>query len=185
MQRSNRLSSWRLWLTLLVLAGFGWTGSTLAQQSGAAPDRLQPIEIEADNLEVQQDKQLAIFAGNVSAIQGSYVLQAEMLKVHYLAGQNKTSNGQAIERIDAIGQVFFSPEPETTAQGDEGVYDVVAGTITLTGAVTLTRGESVIQGRRLVLNLDTGLSTIESGDDGTAGGGRVRGIFVPQQSKDQ
>ena len=131
MKRSNRLSSWRLWLTLLVLAGFG-SGSTLAQQSGAKPDRLLPIEIEADNLEVQQNKQLAIFAGNVNAIQGSYVLQAETLTVHYLAGQNKTSNGQAIERIDAIGQVYFSPEPETTAQGDEGVYDVVAGTITLT-----------------------------------------------------
>lgn len=184
MRAPNIFRSWRLWLALLVMAGFGWTGASQAQQLGTKRDRLQPIEIEADNLEIQRDKQLAIFAGNVRAVQGTLRLQAQTLKVHYLSGQNRASDGQVIERIDAIGQVIFSSEAET-AQGDEGVYDVVAGIITLTGEVVLTRGESIIRGRRLVLNLETGLSTIESGEDRAAGGGRVRGLFVPRQSKDQ
>ena len=175
-----------LWvsLTLLVFVSLAWTSATQAQQLGAKGDRTLPIEIEADNLEVQQDKQLAIFAGNVSAVQGRLRLQAETLAVHYLTRKNSTDEGQGIERIDAAGAVFFSTETET-AQGDEGVYDVEAGIITLTGDVILTRGESVIRGRRVVLNLVTGLSTVESGDGRTPGGGRVRGLFVPQRTKDQ
>lgn len=174
----------RFALTILVLASFGWMAASQAQQLGTKRDRSLPIEIEADNLEVQQDKQLAIFAGNVSAIQGALLLQAEILKVHYLSGKTKSDDGQAIERIDAVGQVYFSSETETV-QGDEGVYDVNAGVITLTGDVVLTRGENVIRGRRIVLNLETGLSTVESGDDGTDGGGRVRGLFVPAQGKEE
>lgn len=180
----SRRSHW-LWLvTLVVIAGFGWASATQAQQLGTKRDRLQPIEIEADNLEIQQDKQLAIFAGNVSAVQGALRLQAETLRVHYLSGKNRGEDGQSIAQIDAIGRVFFSSEKETV-QGDEGVYDVTAGILTLTGDVILTRGESVIRGRRIVMNLETGLSTVESGEDGAAGGGRVRGLFVPQRSEDQ
>jgi len=174
-----------LWLiTLAVIAGFGWTGASQAQQLGTKRDRLQPIEIEADNLEIQQDKQVAIFAGNVMAVQGTLRLHAQTLRVHYLTGKNRGKEGQSIAKIDAIGQVFFSSERET-AQGDEGVYDVTAGIITLTGDVVLMRGESVIRGRKIVLNLETGLSTVESGEDGAVGGGRVRGLFVPAQGKDE
>lgn len=184
----ERSRSWRLrWLglmTLVIIAGFGWASVAQAQQLGTKRDRLLPIEIEADNLEIQQDKQLAIFAGNVSAVQGALRFKAETLRVHYLSGENKGAEGQSISQIDAIGQVYFSSERET-AQGDEGVYDVTAGIITLTGDVVLTRGESVIRGRKIVMNLETGLSTVESGDDGTPGGGRVRGLFVPQKSKGQ
>lgn len=186
MRRSRSLRPWRpRWLsltTLLVIAGLGWAGASQAQQLGTKQDRLQPIEIEADNLEIQQDKQVAIFAGNVSAVQGALRLQAQTLRVHYLTGKNRASEGQSIAQIDAIGQVVFLSENET-AQGDEGVYDVTAGIITLTGDVVLTRGESVIRGRRVVLNLETGLSTVESGEERAAGGGRVRGLFVPLRSK--
>lgn len=188
MRTSRNFRPWRSrWLrliTLVVIAGFGWTGASQAQQLGTKRDRLQPIEIEADNLEIQQDKQLAIFAGNVRAVQGALLLQAEILRVHYLSSKNRTTEGQSIAQIDAIGQVYFSSERETV-QGDEGVYDVTAGIITLTGDVILTRGESVIRGRRIVLNLETGLSTVESGEDRTGGGGRVRGLFVPAQGKDE
>jgi lipopolysaccharide export system protein LptA len=44
----------------------------------------------------------------------------------------------------------------------------------------VTRGDSIIRGRRVVLNLVTGQSTVDSGD-GEAGDGRVRGLFVPRQ----
>ncbi|MCH8188279.1 MAG: lipopolysaccharide transport periplasmic protein LptA [Proteobacteria bacterium] len=185
MRTTRSLPSWRprwLWLiTLVVIAGFGWADASQAQQSGTKRDRLQPIEIEADNLEIQQDKQLAIFAGNVRAVQGTLRLRAQILRVHYLSRENRTGEGQSIAKIDAIGKVVFSSETET-AQGDEGVYDVTAGIVTLTGDVVLTRGESVIRGRRIILNLETGLSTVESGNDRTGGGGRVRGLFVPQRS---
>lgn len=152
-------------------------GPAAAQQAGLAFDRTQAIEIEADSLEIDQEKRLAVFAGNVNAMQGQIRLSADTLRVHYAGAAGA---GQAeISQIDAEGQVFFSTTRET-AQGDRGTYDVENGIITLTGAVVVTRGDSVIRGRRVVLNLVTGQSTVDSGD-GEAGDGRVRGLFVPRQ----
>lgn len=135
------------------------------------PNNRQAIEITADALEVQQDKRVAVFAGNVNAAQGEYVLRADKLTVHYAAGGGDNS----ISKIDATGSVFFSTAGQT-AQGQAGTYDVDAGIITLTGAVVLTQGENVVRGNTLVLNLTTGQSRM---DGGATGGGRVRGLFVP------
>ena len=119
-----------------------------------------------------------MFSGNVQATQGRIKLRADQIKVWYRADGKESANAGttgSITRIDAIGQVFVS-SPEETAQGDKGVYDVPAKVITLTGKVVLTRGDNVIRGQRLVLNMATGRSQIEGG------GGRVRGLFVPSKS---
>lgn len=136
-----------------------------------------PIEINADSLEVQQDKQLAVFRGNVDAKQGEIRLRAQELKVWYRSGGDKAAAaadiGGSIVRIDAVGQVFIN-SPQETARGDLGVYDVASREITLTGDVVLTRGENVIRGEKLVMDMDTGLSRMHGG-----AGGRVRGLFTP------
>ncbi len=145
-----------------------------------------PIEINADNLEVQQDKQLAVFRGNVDAKQGDVRLRAQELKVWYRSGgeaqKGKTAAdvGGAIVRIDAVGQVLVSSSQET-ARGDLGVYDVASREITLTGDVVLTREGNVIRGQKLVMDMDTGLSRMQGG----AGGGRVRGLFTPPKKETQ
>lgn len=142
-------------------------------------DTDQPIEINADSLEVEQNQQVATFRGNVDAVQGDIRLRADELKVHYRdGGGNGSGTAGAIVRIDAVGNVFVS-SPAETAQGDSGVYDIDNREITLVGQVVLTRGENVLRGERLVLNMATGRSRIESG--GQRGGERVRGIFTPSK----
>ena len=138
---------------------------------GEGYDTSLPIEISADSLEVQQDLQTAIFRGDVDAVQGELNLRADQLTVHYRRGDNGENS---VSRIDAEGNVFLS-SPSEMAQGDRGVYDVDADMIELTGSVVLTRGENVIKGNRLTLNLVTGKSKMESG-----GGERVKALFVPQ-----
>ena len=149
----------------------------VAQQTTIAVDRTLPIEIEADSLEAEQSARLAVFSGNVKALQGQLRLSADKLQVYYGGGAGVSE--AEISRIDAEGRVFFSTNRET-AQGDRGTYDVENGIITLTGAVVLTRGDDVIRGRRVVLNLTTGRSTVNAGDE-EAGDGRVRGLFIPRQ----
>ena len=138
-----------------------------------AHDSKLPIEISADSLEVRQNEQLAIFRGNVDAIQGKIRLNAAEVWVHYRPEADGESEG-TISRINASGGVRFST-PSETAQGDLGVYDVDAQVITLTGSVMLTRGANIIRGEKLVLNLATGQSKIESTK-------RVRGLFQPKKS---
>lgn len=151
-----------------------------------AIDTDQPIRINADSLEVKQQQQLAVFAGNVEAVQGNIVLRADTLRVHYKTDEK--GGGNTISRLDASGNVFIA-SPAETAQGQRGVYDVTAKVITLEGGVVLTRGDNVLRGSRLVLNLATGVSKLEGGVSGagmqgvTRRGGRVQGIFVPEKKK--
>ncbi len=166
-----------------LLAGLLVLSSPAARAADNRPqlqhDTDQPIEINADSLEVEQNDQVATFRGNVDAVQGEIRLRADELKVHYRNGGDSggaAGTAGAIVRIDAVGNVFVS-SPTETAQGNAGVYDIDSREITLTGQVVLTRGENVLRGERLVLNMATGRSRIESG------GQRVRGIFMPSREK--
>jgi lipopolysaccharide export system protein LptA len=143
-------------------------------QLGPAVDVRQPIEIEAKTLDVQQDRRTAIFAGDVVATQGAMMLRADRVQVAYAA----TGGPNAITRIDASGKVIVAT-PVETAQGNAAAYDVGTGIITLTGAVVLTRGENVLRGERLVLNLVNGTSRMEGGA-AVGADGRVRGVFIPE-----
>lgn len=155
-------------------------------QSGSGFDTDQPIEILADSLEVQQEKQIATFAGNVQVIQGEIRLKAARLQVHYANDEttSKTADGEdapKISRIDAEGDVFLS-SPRETAKGDRGTYDVLNKQIKLQGNVVLTQGQNVLRGDRMVLDLVSGRSRIDGNGTGNSSG-RVRGIFVPQKKE--
>lgn len=150
----------------------------------SSPDTDKPFEISADSLEVQQDENIATFAGNVDARQGNMRLKADRLMVHYRGDKSGEASTSAISRIDASGSVFIASGRET-AQGEAGVYDVENGLVILTRNVVLTRGENVIRGDRLVLNLVTGQTRVEGGADATRPGQRVRGLFVPRRSTDR
>ena len=152
--------------------------------SSSGFDTDQPIEILADSLEIQQEKQRAVFEGNVQVLQGEMRLKAAKLIVHYAENEkNKKASSEDdppnIRKIDAIGDVFLS-SPRETAKGDTGVYDVVNKRIELAGNVVLTQGKNVLRGQNMTLDLVSGKSRIEGSGSGNTKG-RVRGIFVPQK----
>jgi lipopolysaccharide export system protein LptA len=172
-------------LLALTLAASLAASLAAAQKPPAARHNAdQPIEINADRLEVEQNNQLATFSGNVDARQGDIRLRASQLKVWYRSGGGARSAaadvGGSIVRIDALGDVLVT-SPQESARGDVGVYDVANREITLTGEVVLTRGENVIRGQKLVMDMDTGVSRMQGG----AGGGRVRGLFTPPRKETQ
>lgn len=161
---------------------------------GRAASTDQPIDISSNALEIQQAQQVAIFTGQVEAIQGDLRLKADTLKVHYrqksaTAGAKPTAQKApapaqdesmgAISRIEAIGNVFVS-SPTETAQGETGDYDVDKKVVVLVGNVVITRGQSVLRGNRATVDMITGRSTME-----VAPGQRVRGLFVPDRDNNQ
>ena len=141
-----------------------------------------PVDVAADRIEVQDRADRAIFSGNVVARQADLTLNASRVTVAY-------SNAGSIEiqRIDASGGVTVR-SPSETARGQFAIYDLRNRLITLLGNVTLTRGQSNVNGARLVLDLETGRAVMDGGGRaGPAGtsqaGGRVTGRFtVPQRS---
>ena len=65
------------------------------------------------------------------------------------------------------------------ATGDYGVMDMATNLATLTGGeVVMIQGPNVLKGKKLVVNLKTGVANVQGG--GTAG---VSGVFT--QSNDQ
>ncbi|MGH6904779.1 MAG: LptA/OstA family protein [Geminicoccaceae bacterium] len=173
---------------------FASSATTAARAQSLQHDTSLPIEITADILEVVQDQRIAIFTGNVDAVQGDMVLSADQLRVHYGDAGDAAPAGPAapaapgagsIRRIEAEGNVFLS-SPGETAQGTAGVYDVASNRVTMAGAVVLTREDNVIRGERLEIDLVSGRSQIFAAVPSTEGGTppqRVRALFVPEDSR--
>jgi lipopolysaccharide export system protein LptA len=194
-----------------VGASFGATLPVFAQTPGNAfagysANADKPIDIEADSLEVDDKKQIATFRGNVSATQGEFNLKSRDLEVTYErqktaqvqtatqgAGAGTASavasgvgaadalGGGQIKYIKALGRVFVTSKDQH-ASGNEALFDVAAQKITMTGDVTLTQGGNVIKGEKLLIDITTGRSTIDT----SGGKERLRAILTrPQQATDK
>ena len=156
---------------------------------GFSQNRDQPVHIQAAKLEVRDKQQVATFSGNVHVKQGDTNMRCQTLKVYYERnkddGKAKPSTikaatpgpggEQRIRRLEATGNVVVN-QKDQTASGNLGVFDMKANTVTLSGNVVMTQGQNVLRGDRLVVNLTSGVSRIESGKNGK---GRVEGLFVP------
>lgn len=141
---------------------------------GFKHNRKAPIEVTSDSLEVRQNENLAIFAGDVIAGQDTMRLNSDVLEVTYDEESESDSETGAIKHMLAIGNVFISNGAET-AQGKRAEYDVETGKINMTGSVVLTQGGNVIAGETLVIDVNTGRGRVE--------GGRVKSIFTPKSAQ--
>ena len=171
-----------MWKSLVSAAGLAMalTFSASAQISGQSG----PINIEADALEFLDREAKAIYTGNVDAIHGDARIRAEKLTIFF--DQSNTNTGGddtlggsvgAVNSLLAEGSVYYMT-PNEKAKGDRGVYDYKSDTITLTGNVSVTRGESVIAGDTLVIEVATGVSRFTS--DSKKRGERVRTVIVTE-----
>jgi lipopolysaccharide export system protein LptA len=191
----------KLCISLLIAIALALPGAALKAQpaakgppnalQGFSQNRDQPVHIEAATLEVRDKDKVATFSGNVKVTQGDTGLRSKSLMVFYeQEGDNaggaeaaKTMQAatpgpggqQKIKRLEARGAVVVT-QKEQTATGDLGIFDMKTNTVTLSGNVMMTQGKNVLRGDRLVVDLTSGVSRVESGKNGQ---GRVQGLFVP------
>jgi len=142
----------------------------------------QPIEISADQLEIVQPNQKAIFRGNVVAVQGGVTLRAATMTVYYRDASQRSGGMGAVSKIEVDQNVTLTT-PQESAKATKGVYDVDREQVSLLGNVLLTRGQNVLKGDRLDYNLKSQKSLLTSvpgiNAQGAPAGGRVRGVFMP------
>lgn len=167
---------------VLLAAFLLFVGSSTPLPAGAQesqPAATQPVEtpvqIDSDELEVDQAAQVAIFTGNVDAKQKDMRLRSDRLVVNY--EEEEVSEGdqpsQRITQLEATGHVVIT-RPEEEARGDWAVHQVDADRITMGGNVVLVRGENILRGSGLEINLVSGKSRLTAGNGENQ---RVRGIF--------
>ena len=154
---------------------------------GFSQNRDLPVKINAAALEVRDKDKAATFSGDVRAVQGDTELRCKTLTVHYDEEQRSTgmkaaepgpAGQQQIRRIEAKGGVVVTQKDQTT-NGDSVVFDMRANSVTLIGNVVLTRGQDILRGHKLVVDLTNGTSKIESGS--TRSG--VEALIQPRNSE--
>jgi lipopolysaccharide export system protein LptA len=180
----NRLTAGLLCAAGLVLCGPAT--AQLAQGKG-------PIDVFGNELEVIDAQHLAIWRGDVDAVQGGNRLRADVLNIFYTGKPGSAAASDAapaksgpstwgkVDHMVADGHVYFV-SPQQNARGDHAVYELGPDTITLTGDVIVVQGQSVIRGQKLVIDVRTGHATMASAGDARSSG-RVRGIFYPNSSE--
>lgn len=165
---------------LLSILLAGAAGPALGQGAVSAlkgHDSNAPVDVEADRIEVQDRADRAIFSGNVRATQSDLTMTAQRLTVAYAGG----ASGTQIKRLDASGGVTVR-SPSETARGSVAIYDLDRRLITMIGNVTLVQGQNSVNGGRLVMDLNSGRSTIDGRGVGGNGSGRVTGRFTVRDS---
>jgi lipopolysaccharide export system protein LptA len=159
-------------LPAVVLLGWmiGFAPSSVWAEAGATVafgsmkgDPTQPVEVTADQLQVNQASGTAIFRGSVIVIQGTMRLTAPEVQVDYAA------DGKRIARLRATGGVTLANGGEA-AEAQEAVYTIDSGQVVMTGDVLLTQGTSALSGKLLTVDLTTGTGVME---------GRVQTVFIP------
>lgn len=197
-------------LTLAALAALALTAPAFAQpqqspapQSGSVTSAFsgfsaksdEPVNVEADNLEVKDQEQAAVFTGNVVLTQGGSTVKAKRLTIFYYKKgegpkaaqkgpqQGETAGAKAapeagrdIRRMEAEGDVVVTQRNQK-ATGAHGVFDVQSNKVELSGGVVVTQDDNVIRGERLKVDLTSQISRVEGG----GGSGRVQGVFRPKQ----
>lgn len=139
-----------------------------------------PVDFDAGAIELQDRADRVILTGGVTATQAGLTLKAARVTAAY------TSNGGIdVNRLDAVGGVTITKD-DLRAVSDSAIYDLDRDLITLLGNVRLTQGANRLNGGRIVIDLNSGRSTITGGGrtapGTTASGGRVTGTFtVPQR----
>jgi lipopolysaccharide export system protein LptA len=198
-----RRISFVLAISCLALAGLSALAvePALAQQggsdqtfSGMKLSSDKPIQIESDKLEVHDKDNTAIFTGNVNVVQGTTLMKAGRMVVHYIKGQGGTGESDKaagpvgtigggssnIKSIDVDGKVYVKSDDQI-ATGDHGTFDMQSQVLVLEGdQVVLTQGDNVVIGCKLTANLKTGLSNLD-GCGGSGNKGRVKVLLTPQK----
>lgn len=159
---------------------------------GFSQNRDQPIQIEAATLEMRDKKKEATFSGNVKVVQGDTTMTSKKLVVFYDTASPPGSSGastkaaaksapipsatpgpggsSSIRRLEAQGNVVVTQKDQIVT-GETAVFDTKTNLVTMLGGVVLTQGKNVLRGDRLMVDMTTGVSRVESDS------GRVQGLF--------
>jgi lipopolysaccharide export system protein LptA len=133
-----------------------------------------PIDVASDSFVGNFQTKVGTYIGNVIVTQDECKLRSDKLIAEAVASND-------LNRLTATGNVVFNSS-SGTATADNGVYEMAAKTITLTGKkVVLVKGKDVMRGDLLVVDMNTGLAHLTARG---MPGGRVHSSFIPKSSTD-
>ena len=188
-----------------ALTAFAMTAGSIAAHAqnsvpnamqGFSQNRDQPIQIDAATLEMRDKKKEATFAGNVKVVQGDTTMTSRTLVVFYESSSAPAANSRvksapmqsatpgpggssSIKRLEAKGNVVVTQKDQIVT-GETAVFDTRTNLITMLGGasgVVLTQCKNVLRGDRLMVDMTTGVSRVESDS------GHVHAMVIQTQAE--
>jgi lipopolysaccharide export system protein LptA len=162
-------------LAAAPLAAKGRSGGILPGASAK-----DPVDIDAGKLDYFDKEQKLVYSGGVVVVNGPSTLKASRLILlldKQQQGQESNGGSDRVRHIDAEGPVTLVSKDQI-GTGDHGSYDRSENKVYLTGNVTLTQGDSVVKGDKLIYDTASGQATVVEKP-----GQRVRSIFTPGEAK--
>jgi lipopolysaccharide export system protein LptA len=180
--KTVRFASRRALASVIAVGAMLLGAGGLSAQIATSHNSNAPVNYSADRIEMQDRNNRIVLSGDVDITQADLRLRAARVTVNY------TNNGSLkIQRMIANGSVYVTRGTQS-ARGDAAVYDLMQRVITMAGNVTLNQNGDVLNGGRVVMNLDTGISSVDgrnaaaapAGSTGASSGkgGRVSGTFT-------
>ena len=136
-----------------------------------------------DSLEWYDNVQTGVARGDaVDVREGGKKIAADVLTAQMVHPEGEQAH---VSRIDADGHVFVS-SADQIGRGDNGIYNVDTGIVTLMGNVRLTRAENEMRGQYGVMDLNKNVGHLLPAPPGAevVGGPkpRVQGLLVPNKN---
>ena len=176
-----------------------------------------PIDLNADALDVDDQRKHAIFRGDVDATQDGFKIRCAELTAHYKGesglvdaaslgaeGAEGKKPASELTRLEARKDVRVTSKDGQSATGDWADFDAKSNKVTMGGNVVLSRGKNMVRGTRLLIDMTTGESKIDTAPQNTVaapsgggwvtkqpaepaaeGKGRASAVFFPQDMKEQ
>jgi lipopolysaccharide export system protein LptA len=149
-------------LIVFVLCGFSPVSWALAS------DADQPIHIEGDDAQIDQNNETIVYTGNVQIVQGTLRVNGDKMVVKI--------SGDQVRQITTLGkparyrQVLDDDQGEVVANADSIIYHTAEERVYLNGGATLVQKGNELQGESIRYDIVQGKVDASAGDKS----GRVR-----------
>ncbi len=166
----------RLWplAALCAAAALGLAPAALAQTAAEPLASDQPVHVVADQLEVDNKTQVAVFTGAVKASQGDVTITSDRLEVYYereapaqgeapaqadAEPQGLADSGGKVRKVIAEGHVRIT-QKDRMAVGSKATYWAGGRKMLLEGKATVWRGKNQVSGDMITVFLDQDRSVV-------------------------
>lgn len=160
----------------------------LVTASGFCQKDDEPINIEADRMISQEEKNSVVFIGNVDASQGKVTIRTDEMTIYYQPNDPKKSKDQSrqVDKMICVGHVKVTQE-DWLGTGDRMEYFADARKVILKGNAKAWQGKNMVSGKTITYYLDEKRSEVDRAQTTSQGKGkkqgRVKATIVPNSDK--
>jgi lipopolysaccharide export system protein LptA len=140
-------------------------------------DRDKPMHLEANQLSIDDVKQISVFEGKVHLTQGTMIINAD--KIVVVQDKEGFKHGTATGQLTNFRQKRDNIDGYVEGYGERIEYDTKTAIIDFFGQARVKQDQDEVRGEHITYNSKTEIFQV----NGTSNKGRVRAILQPKNKR--